>query len=105
MRQQKMDGELRKGVRAEIRHDALAGRQSFPANLRSAPQECLRMKLHSLLMAGVPAIAALCLIAPAQAASDTRPPPAQLPKPPISASTLMIKGLTHDTSPLRALEQ
>jgi len=60
------------------------------------------MKLHSVLMAGIPAIAALCLIAPAQAASDTRPPPVRLPKSPISASTLLIQGLKNGTIHLPA---
>src|SRR5579871_510135 len=49
------------------------------------------MKLKSILMAGIPAVAALCLVSSAQAASDIRP--VQLPKSPISPSTLLIHGL------------
>ena len=57
------------------------------------------MTLHSTLMAGVTAMAALCLIAPAQAASGARPP-IQLPKSPISASTLVVQGIRNGTVPL-----
>jgi hypothetical protein len=56
----------------------------------------LAMKLKSILVAGIPAAAALCLVASAQA-SDTRPPPVQLPKSPVSASTLLIRGLKNGT--------
>ena len=53
------------------------------------------MKFH--LTAGIPAVAALCLVASAQAGSNTRSPPLQLPKSPVSASTLLIRGLKNGT--------
>ena len=51
------------------------------------------MKLKSVLMAGIPAVTALCLASWAQAGSQTRLAPVQLPKSPISPSTLLIHGL------------
>jgi hypothetical protein len=48
-------------------------------------------------MAGMPAVAVLCLLGPAQAASGTRPPPAQIEKSPISASTLVVRGIRNGT--------
>lgn len=54
------------------------------------------MTFKSVLKAGIPAMAALCLAASAQAGSDT-PTPVQLPKSPISPSTLLIRGLKAGT--------
>ncbi|HLY05499.1 MAG TPA: sialidase family protein [Rhizomicrobium sp.] len=58
------------------------------------------MKFKSILMAGIPAVAALCLSASAQAGSDMRP--VQLPKSPISPSTLIARGLHAGTIHLSA---
>jgi len=58
------------------------------------------MRIHSILMAGVTAITAVCLTGPAQAASGTRTAPIQLPKSPISASTLVVQGIRNGTIPL-----
>ena len=53
------------------------------------------MKLH--LMAGIPAMAVLCLALPAQAGSASKISAVQLPKSPVSASTLLIRGLKNGT--------
>jgi len=58
------------------------------------------MKLH--LMAGIPAVAVLCLALPAQAGSNAKVSPVQLPKSPVSASTLLIRGLKDGTIRLPA---
>ncbi|HEX3429461.1 MAG TPA: sialidase family protein [Rhizomicrobium sp.] len=63
------------------------------------------MKIHSILAVGIPIVTALGLIAPAQAASGERPPPVQLEKSPISASTLLIRGLKNGTIQLPAWSQ
>lgn len=53
------------------------------------------MKLKSILMAGIPAAAVLCLAASVQAEPVKQP--VQLPKSPISSSTLLIRGLKNGT--------
>lgn len=55
------------------------------------------MRVKSILLAGLPAVAALCVAASAQAGTTARPPSVQLPKSPVSASTLLIRGLKAGT--------
>ncbi len=66
------------------------------------------MSIRSALLAGVPAIALLGLIAPAQAGSAARPAPAQLEKLPYSGSVLVARGIRNGTihlaSPVREFQ-
>jgi hypothetical protein len=55
------------------------------------------MRLRSALLAGVPAIAVLGLLSPAQAASTARPQPAKLEKLPYSGAVLVARGIRAGT--------
>ncbi|HEY5048441.1 MAG TPA: sialidase family protein [Rhizomicrobium sp.] len=60
------------------------------------------MKIRSVLLAGVPVIAVLGLIAPVQAGSAARPEPAKLEKLPYSGGLLVARGLRNGTIHLPA---